>query len=69
MKPPQNRLLGQLAAAIRHHPDDVETVDALRRELKVSRAEDYVTELVSTEPAPTAGQRSRLAALLTGSAS
>ena len=58
-------LRGSLGAAVRHHP---ETADAIRRELKASRAEDYVRRLVDEAPLLTHEQCDRLAVLLRPSA-
>jgi hypothetical protein len=53
----------RLAAAVRHqHPDS--SVEELRRELKLSNAEQYITRLVDSAPPLTEAQRARLAALL-----
>lgn len=64
MTPEQRRICGKLAARERHYPEDRETADALRRDLRASRAEDYVRELVDAAPPLSPEQRARLAALL-----
>ena len=58
----QNVLRGRLAAAVRHNPEDA---DRLRSALKVSRAEDYIANLLA-DPTPPMADRRRLASLLTG---
>lgn len=57
----QLAIRGQLGAASRHHP---EKADSLRRDLKASRAEDYIKRLVDSAPPLTDEQRARLALLL-----
>jgi hypothetical protein len=66
MNPQQNRLRGRIGASVRHRPDDQETADHLRRELKASLAEDYIRALVSDPPCPTTEQRVKLASILVG---
>ncbi|MDP9459226.1 MAG: hypothetical protein M3Q22_02900 [Actinomycetota bacterium] len=61
----QRSLRAALAAATRHHPD---TADDLRRDLKASRAEDYIKKLVDEAPTLSPSQRDRLAVLLRGGA-
>ena len=46
-------------------PDDP-MLSAARRDLRASRAEDYIRELVAQAPPLTAEQRDRLATLLRG---
>lgn len=55
---------GALGAAVRHHGDDAEAVDAARQQLKAATAEDYIRRLVDGAPPLTDSQRSRLAVLL-----
>lgn len=55
------------AAHRRHHPDRPELAEEALRRLRVLRAEDYVRDLVATEPAPGLAERVRLAAILLGS--
>jgi hypothetical protein len=61
LSPEQRRLRANLGAASRHRP---EAVDELRRDLKASRAEDYIRRLVESAPPLTPEQRDRLALLL-----
>ncbi len=63
LSPDQRRLRASLAAVCRHHP---ENADKLRRDLKASRAADYIQRLVSEAPPLTEEQRGRLALLLRG---
>jgi hypothetical protein len=61
----QRSMRAALAAATRHHPD---TADEFRRDLKASRAEDYIKSLVDEAPRLSETQRDRLALLLHGGA-
>ncbi len=54
----------RVAALARHHPDDLLALDAARRILKKSRAEEYIRGLVTSAPPLTTAQRDRLAVLL-----
>jgi hypothetical protein len=60
----QIRLRGRLGAVLRHHPEDTETANSLRRELRVSLAEDELRLLITTPPVPTPEQRLRLVSVL-----
>lgn len=51
----------KLAAAVRHHPDQV---DDRRRELTEAKAADYIEKVLAQRPPLTAEQRTRLAELL-----
>lgn len=68
MTPEQTRIRARLGASLRHRPDDVAAADALRRELKASKAEDYIKRLVDVPPTLTAEQRDGLVSLLRGAA-
>ncbi|MFE0132055.1 hypothetical protein ACFWY6_10830 [Streptomyces sp. NPDC059037] len=59
-----NNLRARLAAHERWHPDDPETADDVRRELKTTLAEEYIRRIVETAPVPTSEQLDRLRALL-----
>lgn len=59
-------LRAALASHTRHRPEDTETVDELRRDLRAARAEDYIKKLVSEAPQLSDAQRDRLAQLLRG---
>ncbi len=61
--PDQRRLVSQIAAASRWGSGDV---DAARRDLAASRAEEYIARLVASAPPLTSEQRSKLAVLLLG---
>jgi hypothetical protein len=61
----QRVLRARLANLESRHPADRAAVDQLRRELRVSRAEQVLRDLIATEPAPTADDRLRLVAALT----
>ena len=61
-------LRATLAAHTRHRPNDTETADALRRDLRAVRAEDYIRKLVDSAPALAPDVRERLAGLLRGGA-
>jgi hypothetical protein len=56
----------RLAITIRHHPDDLEAIAAVRRDLRAAQLEDHVRRVVDTFPPLTADQRSRLTLLLHG---
>ncbi len=56
----------RLAAAVRHHPDDTETIAEYRSEYKAGRAEAYIRHLVDSAPPLTAEQRDKLAVLMRG---
>jgi hypothetical protein len=60
----QIKIRGQLGATIRHRPEDQDAADQLRLELKASRAEDYISDLLDADPPLTESQRARLAGLL-----
>lgn len=64
MNPSQYQIRGKLGALVKHRPHDTEAADCLRRDLKVSRTEDTLRDLVTTPPTPTIEQRSHLAAIL-----
>ncbi len=53
----------RLAALRRHHGPGADVAE-VTRDLRAARAEDYLRELVTTEPALTIHQRARLAAQL-----
>lgn len=64
MNSEQNRLRAKLAHAARFRPDDAETLDRLRAELKTSRLEEHIRAVVDGWPPLNAEQRDRLAILL-----
>jgi hypothetical protein len=61
-------LRATLASHARFRPEDTETADQLRSELRAARAEDYIKRLVDEAPPLTSEQRDRLAVLLRGGA-
>lgn len=63
----QSRILrSRLAAHSRYRPEDTETAETLRRELRAARLEEYIRKTVDAAPALTSAQRESLAALLSG---
>ncbi len=62
-------LRSRLAAHSRYRPEDTETADSLRRDLRAARAEDYIKKLVAEAPPLSETQRDRLALLLRGGTS
>jgi hypothetical protein len=64
----EQKLLGQLRAARRWHPDDLLGEAAIRQQIKALRAERAITEMVESWPPLSADQRDRLALLLVGAA-
>lgn len=60
---------GRLAAAVRHHGDDIAAVDTARRTLRAANLEDHIRRTVAAAPPLTADQRDRLALLLRGGGS
>lgn len=65
--PEQRKDRARLAAQRRWRPDDPETEEA-RRDFRVERAEQFINDLVTSAPVPTAEQCQRLARLLYGGA-
>jgi len=65
----QAKLVSVIAVTSRYRPDDIETIDGARRDLRVSLAVSYLTDLLATTPPPTATQRAQLARLLRAGAS
>lgn len=61
MNKKQNQIRARLGAMVRHHPENLEAIEALERELKGSLAADYVRD-VSTELTPP--QRRELVSIL-----
>jgi hypothetical protein len=61
--PESASLRGQLAITIRHHGHGPET-DRLGRDLRASRAEEYILRLLAADPPPSVEQRAHLAQLL-----
>ena len=55
---------GRYAILRRHHPEQPELADEALRRLRVLHAEDYVRDLVATEPTPCLAERVRLASIL-----
>jgi len=60
----RSTIRAHLAAKVRHHPDDTESITALRRDLAAQRLEDYIKATVAAAPPLTADQKTRLALLL-----
>lgn len=54
----------QVAALVKHHPDDPSIADEGRRRLKVAKARRLIRSLTSERPALTIEQRAGLAAQL-----
>lgn len=54
----------QVAALIKHHPDDPSVADEGRRRLKAAKARRLIRSLIFDEPALTIEQRAGLAAQL-----
>jgi hypothetical protein len=65
MNSAQRLIRSQIALAVRLRPDDQETIERLRLELKVSKTESNIRALLEATPlAPDVDQRARLASLL-----
>lgn len=60
------RLRSTLAAHTRYSPDDQETADRLRQELRVARLEDAILSSLNEQPPLALADREHLAALLVG---
>lgn len=58
------QIVGLLAATVRHHPDDVDSITELRRDLREAQLAAYITRTVDAAPGLTIAQRDRLALLL-----
>jgi hypothetical protein len=54
----------QVAALVKHHPDDPSIADEGRRRLKVAKAQRLIRSLTSESPVLTLKQRAGLAAQL-----
>lgn len=54
------------AAVKRHHPDDIERINAARRDLAEAKIAGYIERVVNEAPPLSETQRERLAALLRG---
>jgi hypothetical protein len=54
----------QVAALVKHHPDNPSVADEGRRRLKVAKARRLIRSLISESPVLTIEQRARLAAQL-----
>lgn len=65
---PQASLRARLAVHSRHHPDDSETLDGLRRDLRAAMLEQHIRQVVDEAPPLTVEQRDRLSTLLAGAA-
>ncbi len=61
-----NSIRGHLAAAVRHHPEDTDTIRQLRTEHRTSRLADVIRATVDAAPPLTAEQRDHLALILRG---
>lgn len=64
MTPEQIRINARIAGITKNRPGDVETINALKAELKASRLADRIRETVESAPLLSDEQCSRLAALL-----
>ena len=64
MTPTRNVIRGHLAAAVRHHPDDTDSIAELRQAYKFATAEDYIAKVVAHAPPLSLELRARLAAIL-----
>lgn len=60
----QLRLRSKIALITRYQPENVQVIEEAKRDLRVSRAEDYLRELLAATPPPTTEQRARLATQL-----
>jgi hypothetical protein len=65
LTPESARLRARLAALTRHQGAGSDT-EEIARDLRASRAEEYLTALISESPSLTADQRNRLALVLLG---
>ncbi len=59
-----HRERARLAVTTRHHGADAPQTQEARRDLRASRAEDYIRDLVASAPPLTTAQRDRLVVLL-----
>lgn len=66
MSEDRNSLRAHLAATVRHHPNDVESINQLRRNLAAKRLADYIKATVDAAGPLSAAQRDELALLLRG---
>jgi hypothetical protein len=62
------KIRAEVAAAVRHHPEDVDTIARKRAELKEALLAKRIREVVDSAPPLDDSQRLRLVAILTGSA-
>lgn len=61
------QLRSKLATHVRYHPNDTQTHDEIRRDLRAARCEEYIEQVLAEDPPLTDDQRQRLVVMLADS--